>query len=132
MTDSTRTPSYQPRPRPEWVRGANEMGRAIDARASVPLDEESLLRWASERSGLSDFGDDAWREPFRILLKDLEETADLNLVGRLMTRSDLLIHLEGRLRVVDWFKQHPEVEDEVIRQPVFVVGQPRSGPTIMQ
>jgi hypothetical protein len=108
------------------------MGRAIDARAVVPLDEESLLRCATRNTGLSDFGDEGWREPFRILLRDLEETADLNLVGRLMTRSDLLIHLEGRLRVVDWFKQHPEVEDEPIRELVFVVGLPRSGTTIMQ
>ena len=126
------TITYQPRPRPEWVLGANDMGCAIDARATVPLDEASLLRSATENTGLADFGDDGWREPFRILLKDLEETADLNLVGRLMTRSDLLIHLEGRLRVADWFKQHPETEDEVIREPIFVVGLPRSGTTIMQ
>ncbi len=133
MTDSTNeTMGYQPRPRPEWVLGANDMGRAIDARSTVPLDATSLLRCATENTGLDDFGDDAWREPFEILLSDLEETADLNLVGRLMTRSDLLIHLEGRLEVVDWFKQHPEVEDEVVREPVFVVGLPRSGTTIMQ
>ena len=29
------TITYQPRPRPEWVRGANDMGRSIDARATV-------------------------------------------------------------------------------------------------
>jgi len=133
MADASKdTIAYQPRPRPEWVRGANDMGRAIDARSTVPLDEESLLRFATENTGLSDFGDEYWREPFRILLKDLDETADLTLVGRLTTRSDLLIHLEGRLGVVDWFKRHPEVADEVIREPVFVVGLPRSGTTIMQ
>lgn len=129
---SNGTIGYQPRPRPEWVRGANDMGRAIDQRATVPLDETSLLRCATENTGLDDFGDDPWREPFKILLQDLEETADLNLVGRLMTRSDLLIHLEGRLKVVDWLKRHPKVEDEVVREPVFVVGLPRSGTTIMQ
>jgi hypothetical protein len=123
---------YQPRPRPEWVRGANEMGRAIDARNVVPLDEESLIRAATGNTGLSDFGDEDWREPFRILLDDLEKTAELNLVGRLMTRSDLLVHLEGRLRVIDWIARHPEVEDEVVEAPVFVVGLPRSGTTIMQ
>ena len=50
---------------------------------------------------------------FRILLSDLEETANLHFFGRVMTRSDLLVHLEGRLRVVDWLKRHPEVEEEV-------------------
>lgn len=123
---------YQPRPRPEWVRGANAMGRAIDAKNVVPLDERSLLEAAMANTGLSDFGDDAWREPFRILLSDLERHANLHLVGRLMTRSDLLVHLEGRLRVIDWYKAHPEVAAERVEAPVFVVGLPRSGTTIME
>lgn len=123
---------YQPRPRPEWVRGANAMGRALDARNVVPLDERSLLDAAIANTGLSDFGDDDWREPFRILLGDLENHASLHLVGRLMTRSDLLVHLEGRLRVIDWCKRHPEVEAEKVEAPVFVVGLPRSGTTIME
>jgi hypothetical protein len=98
----------------------------------VLLDERSLLEAAMANTGLSDFGDDAWREPFRILLDDLERHADLHLVGRLMTRSDLLVHLEGRLRVIDWYKRHPEVEKQKVEAPVFVVGLPRSGPTIME
>lgn len=123
---------YQPKQRPDWAQEFLDVGHQIDARAVVPLDEESLLRCATENTGLSDFGDDDWREPFRILLSDLENTAELNFFGRVMTRSDLLIHLEGRLQVIDWFKRHPEIEDEVIKEPVFIVGLPRSGTTIMQ
>jgi hypothetical protein len=124
--------AYRPRPRPEWAREFIDVGRQIDARSVVPLDEASLLRCATDNTGLDDFGDDEWREPFRILLSDLEETANLNFFGRVMTRSDLLVHLEGRLRVVDWLKRHPAIEDEVIEAPVFIIGLPRSGTTIMQ
>jgi len=123
---------YQPKPRPDWAAQFIDIGRQLDAKGVVPLDEDSLLRCACDNTGLSDFGDEDWREPFRILLSDLEETAELNFFGRVMTRSDLLIHLEGRLQVIDWFKRHPEVEDEVIESPVFIVGLPRSGTTIMQ
>ncbi|MCR9092673.1 MAG: sulfotransferase [bacterium] len=123
---------YQPKPRPDWAREFIDIGHRIDARSVVPLDEASLLRAACENTGLEDFGDDDWVEPFRLLLSDLEETANLHFFGRVMTRSDLLIHLEGRLRVVDWLKRHPEVEQEVIEAPVFIVGLPRSGTTIMQ
>ena len=123
---------YQPKPRPEWAREFIDIGNRIDARSVVPLDEASLLRAARENTGLEDFGDDDWIEPFRILLDDLEHTAKLHLFGRVMTRSDLLIHPEGRLRVVDWLKRHPEVEREVIEAPVFIIGLPRSGTTIMQ
>lgn len=124
--------TYRPKPRPDWAVAFNDIGRRIDARGVVPLDEDSLLRTARANTGLDDFGDDDWREPFRLLIADLENTANLNFFGRVMTRSDLLVHLEGRLRVVDWLKRHPEIEDEPIEAPVFVIGLPRSGTTIMQ
>jgi hypothetical protein len=135
VTDPTtpdRRAGWRPRPRPDWVRRVNEEGRILDARSIVPLDEASLVACAMRNAGLSDFGDEGWREPFRILLRALEEEADLNLIGRIFTRSDLLIHLEGRLRVTDWYRRHPETEDEVIREPVFITGLPRSGTTILQ
>ena len=129
---SDRRQRWVPRPRPEWVGRINEEGRVFDSRSVVPLDESSLLDYATRNTGLDDFGEDDWREPFQILLRSIDEEADLNLMGRLTTRSDLLIHLEGRLRIVDWYKRHPEVEEEEIREPVFVTGLPRSGTTIMQ
>ena len=129
---SDRRSEWQPRPRPEWVARINEEGDGLGARNLVPLDEDSLLKQAKENTGLSDFGDDQWIEPFRLLLRSVEEEANLNLMGRLYTRSDLLIHLEGRLQVTDWYKRHPEIEDEVIEEPVFVVGLPRSGTTVFQ
>jgi len=52
---------YQPKPRPEWAREFIDVGRQLDARGVVPLDEESLLRAACDNTGLSDFGDDASR-----------------------------------------------------------------------
>ena len=109
---SDRRQRWIPRPRPEWVDRINEEGRVFDSRSVVPLDESSLLDYATRNTGLDDFGEDEWREPFQILLRSIDEEADLNLMGRLTTRSDLLTHLEGRLQIVDWYKQHPEVEEE--------------------
>lgn len=131
-TTSDRRAQWQPRPRPEWLRRVNEEGRCLDARGAVPLDEASLLRSAMQNTGLEDFGDEHWREPFRILLRALEQEAQLNLWGRVYTRADLLLHLEGRLQITDWYKRHPEVESERIHEPIFVTGLPRSGTTIMQ
>jgi len=94
-----RRKAWQPRPRPEWLSRVNDEGRVLDARGVVPLDERSLLQTAIDNTGLDDFGDEEWREPFQILLRSLEEEADLNFWGRVFTRSDLLIHLECRLRI---------------------------------
>jgi hypothetical protein len=122
---------YRPNPRPEWVDRINAEG-AVLGDGLVPLDEQSLLDEASRSTGLTDFGeDDGWRQHFRVLLQAIEQEANLNLLGRLLTRADFLIYLRARLQVVDWYRRHPEIDDEVIRGPVFIVGLPRSGTTIL-
>lgn len=129
---SQRKTGWTPAPRPDWVRRINEEGSCMDLRSVVPLDENSLLKAAKANTGLSDFGEESWYEPFKLLVKSLDEEAELNLMGRLMTRSDLLIILEAKLRVEDTIRRHPEILDEEISKPFFVVGQGRSGTTFMQ
>jgi hypothetical protein len=126
-----RRSGWTPRPRPDWVSRVNEEGRILGARGLVPLDEASLLAQAVADTGLEDFGEDDWREPFRVLLDAIEREANLNLVGRLFTRSDMRIHLEGRLQVTDWIARHPEVESERIDAPLVITGLARSGTTIL-
>jgi Sulfotransferase family len=104
----------------------------MDIRSVVPLDENSLLRCAKHNTGLSDFGADDWYEPFQVLIKALEEEAQLNLIGRLLTRSELLILLEARLRIEDTYKRHPEIEEERIEKPLMIIGQARTGTSAMQ
>jgi len=88
MSSSDKTNSgWTPSPRPEWVQTLNQVGANFGPagpRAVISLDEDSLLEAAQSATGLSDFGDDTWREPFRLLLKDMEQ-ADQTLTGRLLT-----------------------------------------------
>ena len=125
-----RRTTWKPAPRPEWVARLNEEGETLAIRSIVPLDEASLLAEARRNTGLDDFGEDRWLEHFRVLIRAIEDEAKLNLMGRILTRSDLLLYLEARLRITDTYKRHPEIEDEVIREPVFIVGSGRSGTTI--
>jgi len=128
--DSNHKLEWKPPERPEWVQRINEEGYAMGS-GIVPLDEESLLKAAMEATGLSDFGEDYWREPFRVFVKSLEEEAQLNLLGRIRTRSEILQLLEARLQIEDTYKQHPEIEDEEIHQPIIIVGQGRSGTSLL-
>ncbi|MET0547491.1 MAG: sulfotransferase [Caulobacterales bacterium] len=130
--DNTRLPLWTQPERPEWVRKLNEEGAYLDMQAVVPLDEDSLISHAKDNTGLEYFGDDPWREPFRTLIKSLDEEAELTLIGRLLTRSDLLMFLEARLRIEDAYLRHPEIDDEVIDKPIFIIGQGRSGSTYLQ
>jgi hypothetical protein len=125
------TDAWPPPPRPNWVERINAEGRHLDLRDVVPLDSRELMETAERTTGLSDYGDPAWREPFEIIVRSLEEEADLNLMGRLMSRSDLLHYLQGRLRIEDTYRRHPEIDDQQIVQPIVVVGQGRSGTSML-
>lgn len=132
LDSSARRSRWTPPARPEWVARVNAEGAVFDLRALVPLDERSLLEAATRSTGLDDFGDEAWREPFRILVKSLDEESGLTLMGRLMTRSDLIITLRARLEIEAAYTAHPEIEDEEIVGPLIIVGQGRSGTTLLQ
>ena len=126
-----RKQKWRPAPRPEWVTRINEEGGHMDIENIVPLDEESLVHSAKRKTGLSDFGGTDWVEPFRVMIKAIEEEAALNLMGRLMARSDILMMLENRLLLTEFRKRHPEVAAEEIRKPVFILGLSRSGTSIL-
>ena len=118
-------------PQATWTRYLNTMGSSVGAGFLIPLEEETLIQAAMEQTGLSDFGDSGFREPLSILLRSLNEEADLTLTGRLLAACDILRILESRLRIIDTEKKHPEIADEVIASPIFVVGMGRTGTTIL-
>jgi Sulfotransferase family len=125
------SPLWTPPPQPEWLNVVNREGSYFDLRAVVPLDQESLLQHAIRATGLDDFGDELWREPFRVLINSLEEEAQLTLMGRLMARSDIVLWLSTRLKVTDTLKKYPQILDEKITAPMVIVGLPRSGTSIL-
>jgi hypothetical protein len=125
------TPVWTPPPHPGWLDAMNREGSYLDLPAVVPLDEGSLLEHAQRTTGLEDFGDDGWREPFAVLVKALEEEAQLTLMGRLMARNDIILWLSTRLQVTDTLRRHPDILEEEIQAPMFIVGLPRSGTSIL-
>ena len=42
----------------------------------IALNAEALLQKAATKTGLSDFGDDAFREPYELLLQSLRKRRD--------------------------------------------------------
>jgi hypothetical protein len=124
--------AWTPKPRPQWVAELNAFGRQLGSPAAfVALDETSLLDAARAATGLADFGDDAWIEPFRVFVDALEHEADLHLLGRIMARDEIVRALVNRLEVGDTLARHPEILGERIESPVLVVGTGRSGTSIL-
>lgn len=90
-----------------------------------------LMATAVDRTGLDDFGDDAFREGLEILVRALRDEARLNSRGEDFVYGRIGLHLSQRLQVEDWYRGHPEIDDEQIRSPLFGLGLPRTGSTAL-
>jgi Sulfotransferase family len=86
---------------------------------------------ARAATGLDDFGSSYYREGLERTVEALNTEADLNDLGGVMQHATISNALIQRLKVVDTYKQHPEIADEVIDGPVVVLGLPRTGTTAL-
>jgi hypothetical protein len=97
----------------------------------VTLDADALEADAREQTGLRDFGDGYHREGLERLVASMNEEADLTESGEIMQRQRLGAHLVARLQVEDTYREHPEIEEQEVEGPVFVIGLPRTGTTAL-
>jgi hypothetical protein len=92
---------------------------------------EQLLVTARERTGLDDFGGDSFREGLERLVDSLGTEASLSELGQAVLPEMLLSHLTQRLQIEDWYRRHPEIDDEPIVAPLIGLGLPRTGSTAL-
>src|ERR1700736_506868 len=90
-----------------------------------------LIHTARRRTGLDDFGPGDFFEPLSRLLESCQREARLNFVGKIALRSDLIRMLSNRLLLERDRHLHPAIRKEQIKQPLFIVGLPRSGTTLV-
>jgi hypothetical protein len=91
-----------------------------------------LVDQACEMAGSDDFGEpDGWHEGLDRLCDGLVSEARLSELGVEIATLDIVRPLANRLQLVRWRTTHPEVADAPIERPIFIVGQPRTGTTIL-
>jgi Sulfotransferase family len=101
-----------------------------DAGASLELD--SIVHEASERAGgVSDFGPGPFIDPLQLAVDSLESDGRLNAIGRMVARERMVGHTTNRLNYVNDRKRFPGIAEERIVKPVFIIGMPRTGTTIL-
>lgn len=121
-------------PRPDWVRRINAMGDSVGGAAElVSLAVPDLVDRAQRITGLTRFGDfdGDWRARLDSLVANIEKTANLTTIGRLMTRQEILRSLQTRLLMTREIDANPAILEEPIEAPVIVTGPGRSGTTIL-
>jgi len=96
------------------------------------LDAERLLAEATKRAdGLTDLGDGPFLEPMNLLIDSANAEAQLNEVGNIIATERILRHVVNRLHYVNDRKRFPEIAQQEIERPLFIVGLPRTGTTIL-
>ena len=118
---------------PTPVRIANFLGAGARSLGIplVRLDIDRLIAEAQKKTGLEDLGDPGFREPLERLVDSLEKDAALHILGRTIAKGELARNLEIRLQLVDWHKRHSEIGKLPVNRPIFIMGQGRTGTTIL-
>jgi hypothetical protein len=92
---------------------------------------ERLIATACEEAGSDDFGADGWQAGLELVANGLVSEARLSPIGVEIANLDLMRALKNRLDVIAWRKQPPEIAAKGIDKPIVIVGQPRTGTTIL-
>lgn len=119
--------------RPLPVRIFNRIGRAgADLGLSSSLNVDTLRNHAKRKTGLADFGDDGHLRALEMLVRSINDEAELTATGRLIQKSRLADALVHRSRIEDLLRSNPEIHDIELGTIVLVTGLQRTGTTLLQ
>jgi hypothetical protein len=95
----------------------------------VELTEEAVLRAASERARLDNFGPSDFRERLRLILDEVASNTNATELIKSTFFNKCVACATTRLQVQDLLERHPEIRDVPMASPIVVAGLPRSGTT---
>jgi hypothetical protein len=115
------------------VNALNLGGRALDgAGLEAPsLTPDRLRSAARRRTQLEDFGSWPIDAPLARLLEAYREEARLTMLGRITVRELVVSLLRTLLELEADRRRRPEIESQPIEAPVFIIGLPRTGTTLL-
>ena len=117
--------------RPLILKAVNGLGVLLERGGlSFELDSRGILDRAERTSGYT-LDDPSMREGLDRLVRSVEQQARLSTFGRFAIRNMLQRAADSRLRVERAFAEDPAIRDEPVRAPVFIIGMPRTGTTIL-
>ncbi len=90
-----------------------------------------LIEAATRHCGLDDFGGGDFFEALTRLLESCHSEARLSWIGKIALRTNIVQILCSRLQMEQERQLYPEIGHQEIRQPLFIVGLPRSGTTLL-
>ena len=107
---------------------------AIDSIVSAAIDSATTNTGGTFAPGPfteADLGTDDWREGLERLIAALTDEARLNELGHDVAVDELVTLTSTRLALNRWRREHPEVAGRPVTAPIVIVGQARTGTTIL-
>jgi hypothetical protein len=92
---------------------------------------DEILHAAREKARTADPDSTSWREGLEILLRDHDIANVLTERGTSMLKSRYVDALASRMVVDDYIRRHPTVTTTPVKRPVFILGMPRTGTTMV-
>ena len=126
--DTVRAEVYRP-----MIRALDGLIRAAQW-LNVPigrLDQDTIIEAAKRSTGLEDMGDPSFLKPMEKLLANARR-APFTSLGQAFTQMSCQRAVSNRLRIEQYLKAHKEVLSQTIRRPIFILGFPRTGTTLLQ
>ena len=96
----------------------------------IPIDATRAMKMAERTTGLSDWGEGGFQQRLKGTVDGLN-AANLNTTGLFGARYVLNWHLGNKLRIVDFAKRHPELDEVDIERPIVITGFFRTGTTFL-
>jgi Sulfotransferase family len=103
----------------------------MPGQAPATLDTATLLEAARARAGIAEFDNESFVEGLDILVADVNRSTLLSDGGRDGLRKIFIQLLVNRLRVAHYLREHPDTLAQPVPRPVFVIGAPRTGTTLV-
>ncbi len=95
------------------------------------LSVDCLMQSARRRTGLTEFGTDRFQAPLQKLVDSYLADRDLSVLGRAIARGTLVHLLSNRLMIARDLRTNPEIRQQPVERPLFVLGLPRTGTTFL-
>lgn len=101
---------------------------ATDAQ-DIEISSEAILEQAKAATGLSEFGEEDFKERLALWVKAINDDKNASNATRYNMLQMYTRYAITRLRLEDLLLKHPEILDINIDRPIIVAGLPRSGTT---
>ncbi|WP_445161650.1 sulfotransferase family protein [Mycobacterium sp. Dal123C01] len=92
---------------------------------------DDVFKLAAQRTGLTEIDSDSWRDGLTVMFEDLNNLPAFTPFGRERVLDDATNALGRRMQVHAYIEAHPEVLDTPVQRPLFVLGMPRTGTTVI-